>query len=123
MNISGLISLVNSALDRTRIALQKIPGLLLVCTCSRRPGFSGILTSAKVYADMTYADNENDEILKEFIFNVIDRIKKNLQDDGVCFIAIPPGAIQLQLNGGNAGGPVVLTGSNKNYVFTWGIIR
>jgi hypothetical protein len=72
---------------------------------------------------MVYADNENDDIVKEFVFNVIDRIKRNLQDDGVCFIAIPPGSIQLQLNGGNAGGPAVLVGSNKNYVFTWGIIR
>lgn len=123
MNISGLISIVNGALDRTRVALQKIPGLLLICTCSRRSGFSSILTSAKVYTDMAYADNENDDIVKEFVFNVIDRIKRNLQDDGVCFIAIPPGSIQLQLNGGNAGGPAVLVGSNKNYVFTWGIIR
>jgi hypothetical protein len=123
MNISSLISIVNSALDRTRVALQKLPGILMLCTCTRRPGFSSILTSAKVYADMTYADNENDEILKEFVFNLIDRIKRNIQDDGVCFITIPPGGIQLQLNGGNAGGPVVLVGSNKNYVFTWGIVR
>ena len=123
MNISGLISIVNGALDRTRVALQKIPGLLLICTCSRRSGFSSILTSAKVYADMAYANNENDDIVKEFVFNVIDSIKRNLQDDGVCFIAIPPGSIQLQLNGGNAGGPAVLVGSNKNYVFTWAIIR
>lgn len=123
MNISSLISIVNTALEKTRVALKHIPGLLLICTCGRRPGFSSILTSAKAYADMDYVSEENDEIVKEFTFNLINRIKLNLQDDGVCFIAIPPGSLRLQLNGGNAGGPAILTGSNKNYVFTWGIIR
>ena len=123
MNISSLISIVNTALDRTRVALRKLPGLFMVCTCSRRPGFSSILTSAKVYADMNYVQEDNDEIVKEFTFNLINRIKENIHDDGVCFVIIPPGAAQFQLNGGNAGGPVILTGSNKNYAFCWAIIR
>ena len=123
MNITSLISIVNTALDKTRVALQQIPGLMLICTCTRRPGFSSIIASAKAYADMKYVSEENDEIVKEFTYNLINRIKLNIQDDGVCFIAIPPGGLQLQLNGGNAGGPVILTGSNQNYVFTYGIIR
>lgn len=123
MNISSLMQIVNGALDRTRIALQKIPGLLMICTCSRRPGFSSILASAKVYSDMNYVQQEYDDIVKKFVYNVVDRIKLNIQDDGVCFIVIPPNELTLQLAGGNAGGPVLLTGTNKNYVFTWGITR
>lgn len=123
MNITSLISIVNTALDKTRVALQQIPGLMLICTCTRRPGFSSIIASAKAYADMKYVSEENDEIVKEFTYNLINRIKLNIQDDGVCFIAIPPGNLQLQLNGANALGPAVLIGSNKNYVFTYGIIR
>ena len=122
MNISSLMSLITNALDKTRVALQKIPGIFLICTCSRRPGFSSILTSAKVYADMNYVEN-NDEIVKEFTFNLINRIKMNIQDDGVCFVAIPPGELKFQLVVGNAGGPLVLDGQNINYVFTWAIIR
>jgi hypothetical protein len=123
MNISSLITIVNTALDATRVALQQIPSLLLISTSSRRPGFSSIIASAKVYADMKYVSEDNDEIVKEFTYNLINRIKLNIQDDGVCFIAIPPGGLRLQLNGANALGPAVLTGSNKNYVFTYGIIR
>ena len=67
--------------------------------------------------------NENDEIVKKFVFNVVDKIKKNIQEDGVVFVSIPPGELKLQLNGANGGGPVVLTGSNKNFVFAWAIIR
>lgn len=71
---------------------------------------------------MNYVEN-NDEIVKEFTFNLINRIKMNIQDDGVCFVAIPPGELKFQLVGGNAGGPLVLDGQNINYVFTWAIIR
>lgn len=121
MNISSLITVVNNALDRARIKLQHIPAILLLCTCTRRPGFSSIIASAKVYADM--GENDNDEIVKKFVYNVIDKIKRNIQDDGVCFVAIPPGELRVQLLGGNAGGPITLDGSNKNYVFAWAIIR
>ena len=72
---------------------------------------------------MNYVQEDNDEIVKEFTFNLINRIKENIHDDGVCFVIIPPGSAQFQLNGGNMGGPLVLTGSNKNYAFCWAIIR
>ena len=123
MGISGLISIISEGLERARIKLQQIPAILLLCTCTRRSGLSSIIMSAKIYADMNYAQNENDEIVKQFVFNVIDRIKQNIHDDGVCFVIIPPGELQLQLNGANALGPVVATGSNTNFVFAWGIIR
>ena len=121
MNIRGLLDTLSSAVDRSRRAIQKLPGLFFVCTCSRRPGFSSILTSAAVYAGMD--QNENDEILKKFIYNLIDKIKKNIQDDGVCFVIIPPLELKFNLTGANAGGPIVLQGSNNNYVFTYAIIR
>ena len=121
MNIASLLQIINNALNAVRVALEPIPGLLLVCTCSRRPGFSSLITSSEIYADMD--QNENDDVLKAFIFNVINRIKENLQDDGVCFVAIPPNELKLTLTGGNAGGPIVLTGTNINYIFTYAIIR
>lgn len=130
MILSTLIHTLSSVIDSARSFLLPIPGILLLCTCSRRPGFSSILTSAKVYADMN--QNENDEIVKKFVYNVIDKIKTNLQDDGVCLIAIPPGALRFNLIGANALGPVVLnedpkdsnqTPSNISFIFVWGIIR
>jgi hypothetical protein len=112
---------MTSAVDRSRNAISKLPGLFFVCTCSRRPGLSSILTSAAVYSKMD--KNENDEVLKKFTYNLLDTIKKNIQDDGVCFVIIPPGELNFNLSGANAGGPIILRGSNKNYVFTYAIIR
>ena len=131
MNISALMSLVTRALGRIRIPLFKFPGIFLICTCARRPGFSSTLTSAKVYADMNYVEN-NDEVVKEFTFNLINRIKMNIQDDGICFVIIPPGEMKFQLAGGNAGGSIILNESpadskkvpsNNNFIFSWAIIR
>lgn len=127
MNIKSVVESVSRAVGVIRTALVPIPGMLLSCTCSRRPGFSSIITSAAIYADMyrdgVRSDNEYDDIVKKFVMNVVDKIKRGLQDDGVCFVAIPPGELKFKLIGGNAGGPILLNGENKNYVFTYAIIR
>ena len=67
-------------------------------------------------------ETDNDEIVKSFTYNMVNKIKENIQEDGVAFIAIKPNDIQFQLTGGNAGGPITLVGSNKNFVFVWGIL-
>ena len=79
--------------------------------------------------------NENDDIVKAFVFNVVEKIKMNLQDDGVCFVIIPPGEFKFQLIGANSMGPIILNESptsspekpeaatNNTYVFAYAIIR
>ena len=123
MNLKSIIDSTLSIINKTRKKLEKLPGFFCVCTCARRPGFSSIITSAEAYAEMHYVQEEYDDVVTEFTYNLINRIKENLHDDGVCFVAIPPGEIQVKLAGGNEGGPVELNGSNKNYVFTYAIIR
>jgi hypothetical protein len=130
MNINGIIQGISNLLKVSRPPLSHIPGLMLVCTCNRRPGLSSLVQAAEVFSEME--QNEYDDILKKFTYNLLDKIKKNIQDDGVCFIAIPPGEMKFQLTGGNAGGPIVLSESpadstqvpsNNNFIFTYGIIR
>lgn len=136
MNITSVIEAVLTMAERVRNALVPIPGLLLLSTSSRRPGFSSILTSAKIYSDLNIDTSagvtNNDEILKKFIFNVVDKIKLGLHADAVCMMAIPPGEIQYVLTGGNPMGPIIFnqdpeneekTPSNKEFVFVFGIIR
>ena len=123
MVISGLIKAVTNLLNIVRPPLAAIPGFLLLCTAFRRPGISSIIMSVKTYADMHYVKQEYDEIVKKFVYNILNRFKLNLQDKSVCFIIIPPGELILSLTSGNVGGPLVLNGTNLNYVFAWGIIR
>ncbi len=130
MNFSSVIQSISSALNVARIKLQPIPGLLMLCTSGRRPGLSSILASAKIFSEMN--ESEFDDVLKKFIYNLVDKIKLGIQDDAVCLIVIPPGELKYTLTGGNVFGPVILNEnpmdatklpSNPNYVVCWGIIR
>lgn len=133
MNLSTVIGSISNMLNTTMSWLAPIPGMLLVCTSCRRPGFSSLVTSAAIYADMEGITNEEfDDVVKKFVYNVVDKIKRNIQDDGVCFVAIPPGEMKFTLIGGNEGGPIVLNespedskklASNNTYIFAWAIIR
>ena len=122
MNIPGVIETILSAVDKVRTFLLPLPGILLLCTASRRIGLSSIIMASETFAD-TGINDPNAEVLKKFIYNVADVIKMNIHDDSVCFIAIPPNELRLQLTGSNALGPAILTGTNINYVFVWAIIR
>lgn len=121
MNIKNLITTITAILDSVRTVLIPITGVLLICTCARRPGFSSIITSAKIYADMY--QNENDDVVKAFVYNVVDKIKRNIQEDGVCFVIIKPKELKFQLVSGNAGGQAILKGTNQNPIFAYAIIR
>ena len=126
-NITTVVQTLANLVELTRSRVRKIPGLLLMSTASRRPGFSSILTSAKIYTDMlkdgVRSDYDFDSVLKNFVLNVVDKLKRGLQDDGVCLIAIPPEELQFRIPSGNVGGESTLEGSNTNYVFVYGIIR
>lgn len=121
MNISDVLEAVDGIFDKTRKALEPIPATMLLATAARRPGFSETITSAEISADMV--QNEYDDTVKAFICNVVDKIKTNMQDDSVCFIAIPPNELKFKLMGANAMGPFVLDGTNTNFVFIMAIIR
>lgn len=128
MSISTILDALSDAFDSVRGILVPIPGILMLCTAMRRPGLSAILISAKIYADMH--QNENDDIVKKFVLNVVDKIKTEIQDNGVCFVIIPPGELKFMLFGSNALGPVIFKDSqgssifkNLNYVVGWGIMR
>lgn len=128
MSISTILDALSGAFDSARGILAPIPGILMLCTAMRRPGLSAILISAKIYADMH--QNENDDIVKKFVLNVVDKIKTEIQDNGVCFVIIPPGELKFMLFGSNALGPVIFKDSqgssifkNLNYVVGWGIMR
>ena len=94
MNIVNLIQVITGAIENIRSFLAPIPAILLQCTCSRRPGFSAILTSAKIYADMK--QTENDDIVRKFVFNVIDKIKKKRQKTFNTF-CIKKAMMQMQM--------------------------
>lgn len=134
MNFTSVIHAILTPLEHVRKVLIPIPAILLLCTSNRRPGFSSILASAKIYADMHEVEGNDacHNVVKQFVYNVVDKFKQVLHDDAVCFIIIPPGEMKYELIGANAMGPIIFKKdesspdgslSNKDYIFAWGIIR
>lgn len=122
IGISEIINAVSGLLGEARGPLIPIPGILLRCTAMRRPGISAAVAAAGTFSSQIKGNFE-DDTLKRFIFNYVETLKTNMQDDGVCNIVFPPGSILFQLSSANAGGPVTLIGTNNNFVLAWGIIR
>ena len=122
LGITEVINAISGLLGEARGPLIPIPGILLKCTAMRRPGISAAVAAARAFSNQIKGNFE-DDTLKRFIFTFVETLKTNMQDDGVCNIAFPPGSFLFRLEGVNGGGPVVLIGTNKNYVLGWGIIR
>lgn len=123
MNISEILKSVLTLLGKVRAPLVPVPAIMLSCTSARRCGLSAIMTAAGVISDLVQNDEENGDVLRQFITNVAIIIKQNILADAGGFAVVPPGGFQFLLEGANAGGAITALGQNENFVLVYGIIR
>ena len=117
--VEKITNMVKKVFDATRIPLQSIPPLLLVCEIAKRPGLSCIsLTNAIIQQlqkigiptepNKDGSPNLTNLLVKSISCNVIDEFQNNARVEGV----VTPGQIVSVGTGANAGGPVVVTSQN-----------
>lgn len=130
MNIKSLIELVNSALDAARKPATRIAAFLIYATAIQRPGISKIKISSEVISDnATLGINTGqmpdgtDNVVNEFVYNVVEKVVDTLKDDAMVECVIPTGSLVVEAKGGNAGGPLVAIGTNINNAKGYGVIR
>lgn len=130
MNIKALLETVNSALDAARKPVTAMAALLVYATAIQRPGISKIKITSEIISDnATLGINTGqmpdgtENVVNEFVANVVEKVVDTLKDDAMVECVIPIGALVVEANGGNAGGPVVAIGSNINNAKGYGIIR
>lgn len=130
MNIKALLETVNSALDAARKPVTAMAALLVYATAVQRPGISKIKITSEIISDnATLGINTGqmpdgtENVVNEFVANVVEKVVDTLKDDAMVECVIPIGALVVEANGGNAGGPVVAVGSNINNAKGYGIIR
>lgn len=109
---------------------RKLPAVLNYATAMRRPGLSEIVIASNIIENNGKFDintgmnpDGTENVVNMFVKNVVDCVVKALREDAVIHCTIPTGAITVQAEGGNAGGPVVAVGSNINTITIPGIIR
>lgn len=130
MNIKSLIELVNNALDAARKPVTALAAFLIYATAVQRPGISRNKITGDIIADnATLGINTGqmpdgtDNVVNQFVANVVEKVVDTLKDDALVECVIPTGSLIVEANGGNAGGPVVAIGTNINNAKGYGVIR
>ena len=130
MNITSLIEITNKAVTAARKPAEKLAAILVYATAVQRPGVSKIKITSEIIADneplginIGQMPDGTDNIVNEFVYNVVEKVIDNLKDDALVECVIPSGSVIVEANGANAGGPVVAIGTNINNAKGYGVIR
>ena len=130
MNIEALIQTVNYALEKARKPAERVAAFMIYATARQRPGISKIKISSEVISDnATLGINTGkmpdggENIVNEFVYNVVEKVVDTLKDDALVECVIPAGSVIVEAKGANAGGPVVAVGTNINNAKGYGVIR
>lgn len=130
MNIKKLTELVDKALEAASRPVNIISAFLIYATAVNRPGVSKIKISSEIISDnATLGINTGkmpdgtDNVVNEFVYNVVEKVIDTLKDDAMVECVIPKGSVVVTAKGANAGGPVVAVGTNINDAKGYGVIR
>jgi hypothetical protein len=128
--IKGVIELTNSALDAARKPADALAAFLVYATAVQRPGISKLKITSDIIADnaalginIGQMPDGTDNVVNQFVANVVEKVVDTLKDDALVECVIPTGAVVVTAQGANAGGPVVAVGTNVNNAKGYGIIR
>ena len=128
--LDKITNIINTALNAIKTPAQTLPAFLLYCVAIKRPG----LYPSKITAQIISNNNEigiptgpntdgSPNLVNQYTYNVVKCVVDAIREEGVVQVAIPPGSITVLVEGVNAGGPVVCTGTNTSNTVVKGIIR
>lgn len=100
---------------------KSIPPFLLL-SAQFRGGLSPNRVSSRVFQreKEIYSADEPHRVMYSII---IEEVMKDIQENGVIEVAIPPGTPLVVAAGGNAGGPIVVNGTTTNFLGGKGVLR
>jgi hypothetical protein len=123
----GTIDVVNSIKNFFQTTVRNpaplISAIVMICGLAKRPGLSCILSTSNVIQDLSKMGIPTDDmpdgspnLMNKMVHSMICEIYRALKEDTNLQVALEPGAITIQAQGANAGGPVVTVGTNINFV-------
>ena len=119
MNISSIVETISNTINGTQTPVNILPPLLLRCTSLMRSGHSAYKITSKIIENnkalgIPTEPNPDGSInlINAYTYNVVKEIVDAIKNDASVQVTIPASSLLIQANGGNAGGPVVCTGTN-----------
>jgi hypothetical protein len=129
-SISKVLNLLLSAFNLPRKPTPKIPPFLLLIGAELRPGMSARELSASIISRMEseagipmgdiFGDGPNG--VKSLMLIQAEEQVSHIQTKAKVSSVIKPGSVQITAVGGNAGGPIVVQGSNTSITESSGIM-
>ncbi len=130
MNISNICNTISNAIESIKLPATPIPPIILAMGGELRHGINPSMVAANIIqrqseagapygpsADGSANISEAMEVIR------VEEIMKALKYDSQIQVAIPPGSIKITATGANAGGPIVVQGTNTTVVNGYGIIQ
>lgn len=130
MNITNVVEYVSNAMERVKTPVNFLPPLLLRCTSLMRSGLSAYEITSEIIQDngvlgipTGYNTDGSINLINATEYNRVKKIINAIKTKGVVQIVIPGNSLLIQTNGGNAGGPVLSTGTNLLDSTAYGIMH
>lgn len=130
-SISKILNLLLGAFNMVQKPAQNIPPFLLLAGAEMRPGMSARDLAANVISRMEsdagipmgdiFGDGPN-AITEAMLIQSQEQIS-HIQTKAKVSTVIKPGSVQITAVGGNAGGPIVVQGSNVSLTQNSGILQ
>lgn len=96
-----------------------IPSIIMLCAMVRRPGLSCMVSTSNIIQDVAKRGcptgdlpDGSKNLMNELIASIVCEIIRAMKEDSNIQIGFSPGAFTINATGGNAGGPINVTGTN-----------
>ena len=122
LGIENITNSIKNLFDtKLRKAANIIPGIIMLCSLAKRPGLSALISFGNIIQEMAKegipTDNLPDgtpNMMNKMVYAVVKETFRALKEDANIQVALGPGSVNIVATGGNAGGPVTVTGPNIN---------
>lgn len=128
--ITRIVDTINGVLEKARTPIIPIPAILLLCSVFKRPGLSPMMMASRIIkrqsefgANTGVLPNGESNMMNSLISVICEEVVREVQTNCVIESVVAPGTIFITGEGANAGGPVVITGTNTNPVKATGLPR
>lgn len=130
MNISNVVEAISKTMEGVNLPANILPPMLLKCISLTRTGLSAYKIASKIIQNNkalgipTETNPDGSEnLINAFTYNVVKEVVEAIKNDATVQAAIPASSLLIEANGGNAGGPIVVTGTNLMDSVANGIIQ
>lgn len=128
MTFNAIVEQIKRIFGRDGWVAKFLPPRLICCTALKRPGlsvavtFSQLLNENEKYGLPIGLNADGSEnLMNKHDYALIKTVYDSLINNAVVQVGIPAGSLLIQVNGANAGGPIVATGTNLLDSVAYGI--